>query len=217
MEGNKKGLVVFLVVLVLLLLGCLGFGAYKYLSLNKKYDNLNSNYNQIKTDYEKIKNESEQVEKKQNEQNNGNYDIEDTYVYDTSDSHKGYGTVVVEGYATVEKMSAFGGTWNYVFFNITNCDNEDFMKYLKQSSSTAFAKNNAIGIGSVTNKIIERTSFSDQFGMKTEKLSKTDSDSILNSSASNVIKLQLEILKDSNSHGEPPESTSPINNLTIIG
>ena len=53
-KKNSKGLVVFLIILVFLLLGTLGFGGYKYLSLDKDYDQLNNKYESVSKNYEDL-------------------------------------------------------------------------------------------------------------------------------------------------------------------
>ncbi len=215
----KKNII--FVIIIIILLGIIGFGGYQYMKLQKDNDKLTKDNKTITEELNRQKEEIENLKKQDetlnNDTNEDNTTIKDTYVFDTSSSYKGYGTVVVTGYASVEKNSGYdGSTYDYVFFNITHCDNNDFMKFLKNSSDTAGVKNDAIGIGSVNNKTIERTSFSNQYGGKTEKLSKMDSNRILNTSATNVIKLKLEILKDLGRR-DVSESYSPINNITIIG
>lgn len=64
-KKSNKGLIIFLVVLVLLLLGGLGFGAYKYVELDKNYNKLSSDskianeqLNSAKDNLEKVNKEA---------------------------------------------------------------------------------------------------------------------------------------------------------------
>ena len=53
-KKSNKGLVVTLIIIVVLLLCCLGFGGYKYLSLDKDYDKLNNKYESVSKTYEDL-------------------------------------------------------------------------------------------------------------------------------------------------------------------
>ena len=63
-KGNT-GLIVFFMILLLVLLGCLGFGAYKYMGLDKDYNDLSKKYESAKAE----------VNSKTNEVDQSNYDV----------------------------------------------------------------------------------------------------------------------------------------------
>ena len=63
-KGNT-GLIVFLIILLLVLLGGLGFGAYKYMGLDKDYNDLSKKYESAKAE----------VNSKTNEVDQSSYDV----------------------------------------------------------------------------------------------------------------------------------------------
>lgn len=58
-KGNT-GLIVFLIILLLVLLGGLGFGAYKYMGLDKDYNDLSKKYESAKVEVNSKTNEVDQ-------------------------------------------------------------------------------------------------------------------------------------------------------------
>lgn len=61
-KKSNKGLIVFLVILVLLLLGGLGFGAYKYMELDKERADLNKKYENVQKEINSKTKEINQIE-----------------------------------------------------------------------------------------------------------------------------------------------------------
>ena len=85
MEVKKKsnqGLVIALVIMIFLLVGCLGYGVYKYLSLDKEYDKLNNENKSI----------NEQIEKQKDtvsdNSNNSSTSYKDMYLDVLAGNHK---------------------------------------------------------------------------------------------------------------------------------
>jgi hypothetical protein len=120
----------------------------------------------------------------------------DDFKYDADNSDY-YGNLIANGYLTLkERPEAFCvencPMYTYAFFNVLNTDNEFFDDYIEGQKGNSFVGDMSIGLGCVENAILWRWNDSDEFGMKKYTNSTETSEAILNSSAENPIKIELE-------------------------
>ena len=124
-----------------------------------------------------------------------------------------YGTVQVEGYATIKTLKECHDeyisdtmadcenvySYDYVFFNILRTENNDFERFVQDRVNKFWMDNNAVGLGCMKNNVIEWNNYFDGDHLPGEEtqlsLSTSDTAKILNSTKSNPIILELEKLK----------------------
>lgn len=107
----------------------------------------------------------------------------------------GYGEAIVTGYAYTEERtdSDTGEKFQYVLFKITESSSDNFMKYIESMKGNSYVSDKAIGLGCLKDGIISYNNASNDNSGKGENytLSSVDSIKIINSSSSNLIKLDL--------------------------
>ena len=125
-----------------------------------------------------------------NDTNNDNGNV-DTFVIEDYE----YGKVTVTGYAYTEERtdSDTGEKFQYVLFKITESSSDNFMKYIESMKGNSYVSDKAIGLGCFKDGIISYNNVYDDDGGKgaNYKLSSVDSIKIINSSSSNLIRLNL--------------------------
>ena len=144
MEKENKTLKILLIVFVVatLLLG--GFIVYD--KVLKKDENISK---EIESQNNKSENKLEENDSSTN-----------TFSLDTSKSYGGSGKVRVKGYPSIIQMPTEAcysdnceniPTQDYVMFKVIETNNDDFIKYIKESKGNWFFDEDAIGIGCLKN------------------------------------------------------------------
>jgi len=200
MKKNKV-IVTLLVIITVLLIAILGFGYYKYMGLEKDYNKLTDENKAITEELNSLKEAQEQVKAAEEEAKTTETTKElNNFTYDPNSIGFGYGRVQVTGYVTVENLTSFGESGDYIYFHVMSAGDDDFITYLNSFHTTYLVKGKSLGLGCVQNGIIVRLNYSDKLGYKAFKMSKTDSDKILNSTKDKPITLNLRKLKLSEGH-----------------
>ncbi len=158
MEENKKGkgLTIILLVLLLLLVGALCFGGYKYLSLDKEYKKISNENKSIAEELKKQKETNQQVSntndynlfvKKMKEERTKLNTTSDGWKYtvsfdtseDANDYHPAYTiNLTTEGILSVNKKTIAN---NVLFYRILNFGNGGFkgVYYVTEDGTASFA------------------------------------------------------------------------------
>lgn len=131
-----------------------------------------------------------------------------------------YGNLVVSGYLDVQEMQAGFcdencEVFDYAFFQILDTDNDVFDQYVEGQGGNSFIGDNSIGLGCVEDGILWRMNDSNEFGMQEYRNSAEESEAILNASAENPIKVQLERYLFTGGGGAP-DCYSHFANVKII-
>lgn len=190
-EGNGFGLKILLAIFIFISVGLGSYLAYDKL-IAKKDDTKETQKCEEKK--EETKKEEQKEEKEQKKE-------ESTFSLATES-----GIVYVDGYVQIEKHEDAindEGIVDYVYFHITKSNNEDFMKYLKNSNGNSFVKNDAIGLGCKSDGILSYYNSSDANGDKGYKLSSSDSAKLFASTSSKPVRLRLNRLPFTGGSGAP--------------
>ena len=84
-------------------------------------------------------------------------------------------------------------TFNYAFFNILETKNQPIADYIAESAGNSFVGDMSVAIGCFTdNNLLWRMNHSDELGMQKYQNSDSSSETLLNSSPTNLIKVKLE-------------------------
>jgi len=131
----------------------------------------------------------------------------DDFKYD-ADNGDYYGNLIANGYVTLkERPEAFCvencPIYTYAFFNVLDTDNEFFDDYIEEQKGNSFVGDMSIGLGCVDNAILWRWNDSDELGMQKYTNSSEVSEALLNSSAENPIKIELERYLFTSGSGAP--------------
>ncbi len=119
------------------------------------------------------------------------------------------GTVHVQGYAEQEIVvepfcvEDFCPEYDYVFFNILESDSAEFDQFLIQNGGNAFGNDNRIGLGCVDDGQVVYENDSDLYGRKEFVLAEELSETILTSSGTNLVSLELTKLPLTGGAGAP--------------
>lgn len=191
-ESSNKGLIIMLIIFILIALSLAGYIVY-----DKVIDKKDVETKEVDKGKEEEKEEKPE-EKKEELKSNFNL-LEE------------YGIVYVEGYATkevLESSNMYGDldgleSANYVFFNITNTDSNDFMTWINDSQGNAYVRDKAIGLGCIQDDYIRYYNSSDEADCQEYQIEKDLAQRILNSSESSPIKLKLERKKYTVGTGAP--------------
>lgn len=97
-EKSNKGLIIFLLVLVLLLLGGLGFGIYKYMKLDKNYNKLSSDNKTINKELDSTKESLEKTNDDANSLKEGYVKFGKDYKIYAIEQHNSTNYSMVVGY-----------------------------------------------------------------------------------------------------------------------
>ena len=100
-------------------------------------------------------------------------------------------------------------------FHIVNTDSNDFLKWIDNSKGNSFVGDKAIGIGCINDNIIEYYNSSDEKEDAQYRISKNDSEKIINSTKDNLVKLKLERKVYTGGSGTPM-CYSHITNINVI-
>ena len=203
-NSSNKGLIIMLIVFIIIALSLAGYIIYDKV-IDKK---------DVETKEEK-KIEEKKEEKKPEEKKE---ELKSTFSLQEE-----YGIVYVEGYATKEIIEASSmyedldglDKAEYVFFNITNTDSNDFMTWIEGIKGNTFVKDKAIGLGCIHEDYIRYYNSSDEADCEEYKIEKEAAQKILNSSESNPIKLKLERKKFTGGSAAPL-CYSHISNVSIV-
>ena len=150
-NSSNKGLIIMLIVFIIIALSLAGYIIYDKV-IDKK---------DVETKEEK-KIEEKKEEKKPEEKKE---ELKSTFSLQEE-----YGIVYVEGYATKEIIEASSmyedldglDKAEYVFFNITNTDSNDFMTWIEGIKGNTFVKDKAIGLGCIHEDYIRYYNSSDE-------------------------------------------------------
>lgn len=113
---------------------------------------------------------------------------------DTFSSKNESGQADVIGYAYTKTLENFesDSTVTYVYFKIKETKSNELLKYINGMGKNSFIDTDAIGIGCLTNeKIIGYYNVNDEDDEYVYRFSKEDTDKILNSNESNLIRLKV--------------------------
>jgi len=126
-----------------------------------------------------------------------------------------YGTVQIEGYATIQEVidcsyddsECFENDnppkLDYLIFNILKVDDENFKRWIESMSGNSFVSGDGIGLGCVSDGKLYYYNNSDEKGTQSITLTQADTAKIVNSTRNNPITLELERLKLSFGSGAP--------------
>lgn len=148
-KSGNKGLVVLLSIIIVVLVGALGFGAYKYIGLDKDYNDLSKKYESAKVEVNSKTNEVDQSsydvfvkkmkERRESVYNNGK-SIEEYIgdVYTENGENVGGVTVKLDKDGTLsityKKHASESGkiAENVLFFKILNEDDFQYLYYVTE-------------------------------------------------------------------------------------
>ena len=201
----------FLVILLIIAIISIGLGGYivyeKKINSSVSLDSKEVEKKQIVQDKE-IKEKKEEEIKKE-EKVNSTFSLIDEA-----------GIAYVEGYVEKEHRSGTmyfsdEGDVDYLLFHIVNTDSNDFLKWIDNSKGNSFVGDKAIGIGCINDNIIEYYNSSDEKEDAQYRISKNDSEKIINSTKDNLVKLKLERKVYTGGSGTPM-CYSHITNINVI-
>ena len=127
----------------------------------------------------------------------------------TSDEWGYYGEVELLGYVNVEEVPEVWcfdedcKMYMYAQFEILEASDEDIYAMIERKQGNSFFGENNVGLGCITDGIIEYANHSDEFGYQEIELSAEDSAVLLNSTAQNPITIKLEKMPLSGGKGAP--------------
>ncbi len=178
MKKNENGFSTVEILLVLVLVGVIGFVAWFVGSQNK------TSVQPTSTQTQSSSAESEKVE------------LQKGTFGDKGD----YGTFQAEGYAKVLKVdencfSENCDQYDYVFFYITRAENTHIHDFLKGWTGNTFVKDSALGLGCPGSTGITYLNSSDAQDTKSYTITKDDSDKILASTPEKPVRLEVERLE----------------------
>ena len=136
------------------------------------------------------------------------------------DAYSFTGKATVRGYVRTQKVpsgdvvSDNPTTYDMVFFNVTESDNNKFLAFLSAFDGNTYAGEKTFSIGCVREGKLTHYNDSDETGMKEYALNQEDTNLIMNSTSSKPITLEIERLKFTGGSGAP-DCYSYISTITV--
>jgi uncharacterized membrane protein YukC len=107
-------------------------------------------------------------------------------------------------------------TNDYIYFNVVKTENTHILDYLIKNHGSSYVQDNAIGMGCVENNAINYSNISDLNGMKDFSISTVDTAKILAATAEKPIDLSIEKLNFTGTSGDAPACYSQFANFSVI-
>lgn len=187
------------IVLALGLIGTLGFVFYQnFIQKNNNSNISNASLNNKNTPSNNSKSNS----------------IKTLLAGDFAGSNGNYsGMFQAEGYASIATRNITGDTGEcidnpcktvrYLDFKILRVENKNLANFISDNTGNSFANNLSLGVGCVSNGEISYYNDSDVNGWRQYVINKADSSTIINSTSSKPVVLEITKLKYSYGHGAP--------------
>ncbi|MBT5016676.1 hypothetical protein HN748_03300 [Candidatus Peregrinibacteria bacterium] len=115
----------------------------------------------------------------------------------TTDEWGYYGEVELTGYVNVVEIPEFycNGedckVYEYAHFEVLEASDEDVYAMIDSKQGNSFFGENSVGLGCITDGVIEYANHSDKFGYQEIKLSAEDSEVILNATSEDLITIRI--------------------------